>query len=187
MSVETATSESLAPSAPSGPRLPGYETIFISSAELSDEGLIALHDRLRKVVEDFGGELVVCEDWGKRKLAYPIAKESRGNYSYLVYSARGPVVAELERVLRLQDHVLRFLSVNLAAEFVVEVFQKRRTEIYEAAKRREEEREARREERNAERRGIYEDRRPAGDHHGEDHPSAVHPVVLPVPNPDPVS
>ncbi len=135
----------------------GYETTFITRSELSDEALKTLQEKLTQVVASFQGSVVLTEDWGKRKLAYPIEKETRGHYTYLVYTGKGDVVHEMERNLRLNDHVLRFLSVNLEQEFDAAQFQKKRSEVHAAAKRREEEREARREERNAERRG-YDDR-----------------------------
>lgn len=133
---------------------PGYETTFITRAELTDEALKALHERLSGVISSFQGQIVLTEDWGRRKLAYPIRKESRGHYSYIVYSGKGDVVHEVERNLRLHDHVLRFLTVNLESEFDAEGFRRKRAEVHAAAKRREEEREARREERMAERRGY---------------------------------
>jgi small subunit ribosomal protein S6 len=138
-------------------KLSGYESTYITRSELSDEALKALQDRLVQVVGSFKGELILTEDWGKRKLAYPIQKESRAQYTYLVYTGQPGVVHEIERNLRLHDHVLRFLTVNLEEEFDAAQFTKRRADIHAAAKRREEEREARREERNAERRG-YDDR-----------------------------
>src|SRR6185295_406489 len=85
---------------------------------------------------------------------YPIHNETRGHYTYVVYTGRGEIVHEIERNLRLNEHVRRFLSVNLEKEFDPAQFTKRRAEIQAAAKRREEEREARREERMAERRGY---------------------------------
>jgi small subunit ribosomal protein S6 len=134
--------------------LPGYETTFITKSEMSDDALKALKDRLTAVVAQFNGELVINEDWGKRKLAYPISKETRGQYTYFVYTGKGDVVHEMERNLRLNDQVLRFLSVNLEKEFSAEAFKKSRADQQAAAKKREEEREARREERAG-----YSDRR----------------------------
>jgi small subunit ribosomal protein S6 len=136
-------------------RLPGYETTFITKAELTDEALKTLQERITGLVSSFGGgEVVLQEDGGKRKLAYPIHNETRGHYTYFVYTGKGDIVHEIERNLRMNEHVLRFLSVNLEKEFDPEAFTKRRGEIQAAAKRREEEREARREERMAERRGY---------------------------------
>jgi small subunit ribosomal protein S6 len=137
---------------PTPGRIPGYETTFICRSELSDEGLKTLQERLNGVVASFGGEIILTEDWGKRKLAYTISKETRGHYSYLVYTGQGTVVHEVERNLRLHEHVLRFLTVNLEKEFDSEKFRKQRADVQAAAKRREEEREARREERGGDRR-----------------------------------
>jgi small subunit ribosomal protein S6 len=135
----------------------GYETTFITRSEISDETLKSFQDRLGQIIGTFQGEVVLTEDWGKRKMAYAIKKETRGHYTYLVYTGKGDVVHEIERNLRLNDHVLRFLTVNLEKEFDAATFKKQRSEVHAAAKRREEEREARREEHNAERRG-YDDR-----------------------------
>ncbi|MEK6577855.1 MAG: 30S ribosomal protein S6 [Bdellovibrionota bacterium] len=136
----------------------GYETTFVAKSEITDEGLNTLKERLAGVVQTFAGEVVLTEDWGKRKLAYPISKETRGHYIYLVYSGKGDVVHEMERNLRLNENILRFLTVNLASEFDADQFRKRRADVHAAAKKREEEREARREERNQEfRRGSYDD------------------------------
>lgn len=104
--------------------LPGYETTFITRVDLSDDALKALKERLTAIVQSFGGELVYSEDWGKRKLAYPIQKETRGQYTHLVYTGRGDVVAEMERNLRLNDSVLRFLTIVVAKEFNKEIYMK---------------------------------------------------------------
>jgi small subunit ribosomal protein S6 len=104
--------------------LPGYETTFITRVEMSDDALKALKDRLVAIVQSFGGELIHSEDWGKRKLAYPIEKETRGQYTHLVYTGRGDVVAEMERNLRLNDSTLRFLTVVVAKEFNKEIYLK---------------------------------------------------------------
>ena len=143
-------------------KLPGYETTIITRGELSDDALKALQERIKNVVGNFGGEIVTSEDWGSRKLAYTIQKESRGRYTYTVYTGKGDVVAEIERNLRINEHVLRFLTVNLEKEFDGTAFVARRAELQAAAKKRDEEREARREERMAERRSWSEDRRPRG-------------------------
>jgi small subunit ribosomal protein S6 len=131
----------------------GYETTYITRAEMTDDALKALQERLAGVITSFKGETVLTEDWGRRKLSYPIQKETRGLYTYLVYSGTGDVVQEMERNLRMNDQVLRFLTVNLKTEFEPEEFRKQRAAVHEATKRREEEREARREERMAERGG----------------------------------
>ena len=105
-------------------KLPGYETTFITRVDLTDDALKILKDRLIAIVGNYGGEMVYQEDWGKRKLAYPINKETRAHYTYFVYTGKGDIVAELERNLRLHEHVVRFMTVNLAKEFDKAVYAK---------------------------------------------------------------
>ncbi len=105
-------------------KLPGYETTFITKIDLSDDGLKTLKDRLIAVIGNFGGEVIYQEDWGKRKFAFPIQKETRGQYTHIVYTGSRGVVAELERNLRLHESNLRFMTVNLAKEFSAEVYTK---------------------------------------------------------------
>ncbi len=141
----------------------GFETTIITKNDLSDEGLKLLQERIAQIATQFGGQMVMQEDWGKKRLAYTIKKESRGHYTYLVYTGNGDVVHEVERNLRIHEHVLRFLTVHLDREFDPEQFKKARLDAQEAAKRREAERETRREERYAERRYEQE-----GDFYGAD-------------------
>ena len=105
-------------------KLPGYETTFITRVDLSDDGLKALKDKLFGIVKAYDGEIVQEEDWGKRKFAYPIHKETRGHYTYFAYTAKGDVVAEIERNIRLHESTLRFMTIVLAKEFDKEVFNK---------------------------------------------------------------
>ena len=91
----------------------GYETTFITSPEMTDDALAELKKKLEEVVKTFKGNMIHTEDWGKRKMAYPIRKETRGHYSFMIYDGDGGVVTELERTLRLQEPILRFLSVRL--------------------------------------------------------------------------
>jgi len=105
-------------------KLPGYETTFITRVDLSDDGLKTLRDRLNAIVKTYGGETDYEEDWGKRKFAYPIEKETRGHYTHFVYTGKGDVVHEIERNLRLHESTLRFMTINLAKEFDKDVFTK---------------------------------------------------------------
>ena len=134
-----------------------YETAVIVDAMIPDDAIASEFDAISDRINEHG-KLLKLDKWGKRKMAYPIKKESRGQYTYFVYTGKGEVVHEIERNLRLHEHVLRFLTVNLGQEFDSSKFQKQRSDVHAAAKRREEEREARREERNAERRGYGDDR-----------------------------
>jgi small subunit ribosomal protein S6 len=105
-------------------KLPGYETTFITRVDLSDDGLKTLRDRLAAIVTAYNGEMVYEEDWGKRKFAYPIEKETRGHYTHFVYTGKGDIVHEIERNLRLHESTLRFMTINLAKEFEKEIYAK---------------------------------------------------------------
>jgi len=148
-------------------KIAGFETTFITRPEMNEDQLKALQDRLISLVSEYKGELVLQEDWGTKRLAYKIEKETRGRYTYLVYTGEGNIVAEIERNLRINDHVMRFLSVNISKEFEKDAFMKRREEIKAQAKKREEEREARREEREARRRAFEDNHDDMGADAGE--------------------
>ncbi len=105
-------------------KLAGYETTFITRIDQTEDQLKTLKDKLFAIVKDFKGEIIHQEDWGKRKFAYPIQKEVRGQYTHFVYTGTSDLIAELERNLRLNEQTLRFMTIVLAKEFDKEVYMK---------------------------------------------------------------
>lgn len=95
-----------------------YETIYIVQPDLGDEEIKALSTKVQDVIASMNGEFKRLEDWGTRKLAYPINKNPRGRYFYLRFDADAALIAELERRLRLDDKVIRYQSVKLEQEVV---------------------------------------------------------------------
>lgn len=93
-----------------------YETIIIVQPDLGDEELKALSAKIQEVISTMKGDFQRLEDWGVRKLAYPINKLARGRYYYLRFNGDAPLIAELERRLRLDDKVVRYQSVVLEKE-----------------------------------------------------------------------
>jgi small subunit ribosomal protein S6 len=89
-----------------------YETTFIVQPEISDEGSQAILDRLNGVLAAGGSTRLMCEDLGKRKLAYEIRKFHKGHYYMLFYLDEGKVVPDLERSLRMDESILRFMTVQ---------------------------------------------------------------------------
>jgi small subunit ribosomal protein S6 len=87
-----------------------YETTYVLSTEISQEGKETLQNRFRGVIQK-NGRLIREDDWGKRKLAYQIDHKDYGNYIYMVYEASEPTVHKLELEMNLQADVLRYLSV----------------------------------------------------------------------------
>ena len=93
-----------------------YETIYIVKPDLAEEDLKALTDKVQDVIAANSGDLKRLEDWGVRKLAYVIKKSPRGRYVYLRYDGVETLVAELERRMRLDDRILRYLTVKIEKE-----------------------------------------------------------------------
>lgn len=94
-----------------------YESIFILRASLTDEEASAVVEKMQKALEKFEATLVKAENWGKKKLAYEIDHERRGAYVLLQFeSAQGNVVSELERLYRLEDSIIKFLTVRMEEE-----------------------------------------------------------------------
>ncbi|MCB9506875.1 MAG: 30S ribosomal protein S6 [Myxococcales bacterium] len=91
-----------------------YETTLILNPSLDEAERGKIRDRVVGIItEQFGGEILKTDDWGRRQLAYPIAKEGQGYYLYWRYLAPGECIAELERILRILDAVMKFLTVRL--------------------------------------------------------------------------
>ena len=90
-----------------------YETIYILRPDVDNAAAEKIVDRAKDVIARLDGTLTKLDNWGKRKLAYPIQKSNRGIFVYLKYVGYGDLVAELERNLRLLDQVVRFQTVLL--------------------------------------------------------------------------
>ena len=90
--------------------MPSYETLCIFHPELPEARVKELSAWMQKIVEGANGTNVLIDDWGMRDLAHLIRKQRRGYYIRLEYEAPGPTVKELERNLRINENVLRFLS-----------------------------------------------------------------------------
>jgi small subunit ribosomal protein S6 len=93
-----------------------YESLFIIRPSLSDEDTTALIEKMKGVVTKNGASLVKAENWGRKKLAYEIKRERKGTYVYFYFQGPGTVIGELERSYRLEDSVIKFLTVRLEQE-----------------------------------------------------------------------
>jgi len=105
-----------------------YETVFIMTPVLSDNQIKETVDYFKKVITDNGGEIVHEEDWGLRKLAYPIQKKTTGYYHLFEFKAEGDLVNKLELEYRRSEKIIRFLTVKLD-KYAVEYNEKRRKRL----------------------------------------------------------
>jgi len=88
-----------------------YETTFIVQPEISEEGCQELFGRIDSILERAGARRLLHDDQGKRRLAYDIRHFQKGRYVTTYYMDEGPAVTTLERQLRIEESVLRFLTV----------------------------------------------------------------------------
>jgi small subunit ribosomal protein S6 len=137
-----------------------FDTTFIVQPEISDEGREALIAKLRGVLERAGATPLEVDDMGKKKLAYEIRRFQKGHYLSMLYADAGKAVAELERALRLDESILRFLTVRKLDD--VADIEARKTRAVDLEKVRKE-RAAERAVREAEERAAREAARAAGE------------------------
>ncbi len=90
-----------------------YETIYILRSDVDADTAEKVQGRVAEVVDRSKGKLVKVEAWGRRRLAYPVAKQKKGVYVYVRYVGVGNLVTEVERNLKLNDSVLKFQTVLL--------------------------------------------------------------------------
>lgn len=90
-----------------------YETTFIVRPEALDDELTRLRTRFEGIITERGGQLMVFEDWGRRRLAYPIERHEHGRYVYLNYVGTAETPSEIERIVGIEDNVVRFLTVRI--------------------------------------------------------------------------
>ncbi len=91
-----------------------YETIFIVKTSVGEDDTNGIIDRVSSIITDDGGTVIKVDRWGLKKLAYLIEKESQGYYVYLDYAGVPKSVTEIERIFKIDDRLLKFMTVKLA-------------------------------------------------------------------------
>src|SRR5262245_48957897 len=97
-----------------------YETLYLLSPDLPPEKTEEFSHKISELVKSHQGQVLTSFNWGKRRLAYRVGKSNQGVYIYLKYLGQGNLVAEVERVLKYDDNVLKFLTVKLDDEVNVD-------------------------------------------------------------------
>jgi small subunit ribosomal protein S6 len=109
-----------------------YETVFILTPVLSEDQAKEAAKKFKKTITDLGGKVVHEENWGLRKLAYPIQKKTTGFYHLMEFSGSGEdIIKTLEVAYKRDERILRFLTVSLD-KHAVAYAEKRRGKVAEA-------------------------------------------------------
>lgn len=93
--------------------MPLYESVFIARPDISSAQVEALTEAIKTVIADNGGEVKKTEYWGLKNLAYRIKKNRKGHYGLLNLDAPAAAVSEMERTLRFNEDVLRFMTIRV--------------------------------------------------------------------------
>lgn len=102
-----------------------YETVFILTPVLSDVQMKEAVEKFKGILKEEGAEIVNEENWGLKKLAYPIQKKSTGFYQLIEFNAEPTVIAKLEINFRRDERVIRFLTFK-QEKYAAEYAAKRR-------------------------------------------------------------
>ena len=90
-----------------------YETVFIVTPVLSEEQTKETVEKYTNFLKERGAEIIYTNNWGMRKLAYPIKKKTTGYYYLIEFKAEGSLIADLEIAYKRDERLLRFLTVAL--------------------------------------------------------------------------
>ena len=90
-----------------------YEHTFIATPELSTSELDSLNEKIQSILEKNGSKIVKKEEWGIRTLAYPIKKNTKGNYNNLYIDGNNQIIKDLEQFERYDERIIKFLSIKI--------------------------------------------------------------------------
>jgi small subunit ribosomal protein S6 len=105
-----------------------YETVFILNPVLSDEQIRETVDKFTGYLESQGAKIINRENWGLRKLAYPIQKKKSGFYNFIEFTVPGEAIDNYEVELKRDERIMRFLTVRLD-KYGVAYAEKRRKKV----------------------------------------------------------
>ena len=89
-----------------------YELAVVVSAKIEDEERVQVIEKVKALVERFGGQISDIDEWGKKRLAYEIQKMREGYYYFIHFESAASAPAEIEKKIRIMDNVLRYLCVR---------------------------------------------------------------------------
>ncbi|MDD3814556.1 MAG: 30S ribosomal protein S6 [Desulfocapsaceae bacterium] len=106
-----------------------YETIYILRPNLGEEEINTIIDNANGIIQSEGGTIIHLDRWGLRKFAYLIKKETQGTYIYCDYATEPAAVLEMERKFRINDAILKYMTVKLADNITAEKIEQAKIDV----------------------------------------------------------
>ncbi|MDY0195202.1 MAG: 30S ribosomal protein S6 [Sulfurovaceae bacterium] len=101
-----------------------YETLFVVKPTLTEQEIASQVAKIKDILTREGAELITTDDMGMRRLAYAVEKQTRGYYTVLYYKAEGSKIAEIERNLKINEDIIKFLTVKYSTKKEIAQFDK---------------------------------------------------------------
>ncbi len=95
-----------------------YELTYIVNSVISDEQVKDLVTRITTYISDAGGDIIEVDEWGARRLSFPIQKKRNGYYVNMYFRSAGTLIPRLERTLEIDDNILRYMTLRLDAKMI---------------------------------------------------------------------
>jgi small subunit ribosomal protein S6 len=103
-----------------------YESAVLINAALDDQQIDAILSRIKDLITNNGGQIREIDNWGRKRLAYPVEKSKIGYYAIFRFDAPSDIVAKLERIYTLDEQILRFVTLKLSSD-ALEQLEKNKT------------------------------------------------------------
>ncbi|MBF0124045.1 MAG: 30S ribosomal protein S6 [Magnetococcales bacterium] len=100
---------------PQGELMAYYETVYIIRADLTTEQIEQIIARMKDIITANSGQVLKTELWGRRQLAYPVKKNSKGFYVFHVVEGKGQLISNLEERMKLDEDILKFQTIRIAS------------------------------------------------------------------------
>ncbi|AFH48305.1 Ribosomal protein S6 [Ignavibacterium album JCM 16511] len=98
-----------------------YESAILINAALEDNQIENVINRVKEFITTNGGQIRDFENWGRKRLAYPVEKSKIGYYTIFRFDAPGSIISKLERFYNLDEHILRYLTIKLSKEALEQI------------------------------------------------------------------
>ncbi len=98
-----------------------YESAILINAALEDNQIENVINRVKEFITTNGGQIRDFENWGRKRLAYPVEKSKIGYYAIFRFEAPGSIVSKLEKFYNLDEHILRYLTIKLSKEAIDQI------------------------------------------------------------------